>query len=210
MPKTIYIFLLLLVILSNNDGLAQVFEQELRDAIKTKPKAEFRMDSRHSFINQKGVKTVGFKIGMQFADKLSFGLGYNQLWSPLRSSVMNKGVQTEVELSFFTVSPYLEYVFFKDDKWELSIPVQFGFGSSYYLNKSSLVNEQLRKEFVVTYEPAITFQYRILKYFGAGLGIGYRFMIIPNRQLEEQFTSPVYIFKTRIYFQDILRDLNIY
>ena len=60
----------------------------------------------------------------------------------------------------------------------------------------------------MTYEPAITFQYRLLKYFGAGFGIGYRLMVVPNQQLNEKFTSPVYIFKTRIYFQDILRDLN--
>lgn len=188
---------------------AQSFEQELRDAVKTSPKFEYRMDSRHSFINQKGVKTAGIKMGVQFADKLSFGLGYNQLWSPLQNEINVNGIETKVSLGFSNISPYVEYVFFRDNKWELSIPVQLGFGRSFYKNESGLGKKHLRAEFVLSYEPAITVQYRVFKYFGAGLGIGYRFMVISNNQLEEKFTSPVYIFKTTIYFQDILRDLKI-
>lgn len=188
---------------------AQSFEQELKDAVKTSPRLEVRLDSRHSFINQRGVKTAGVKVGIQFADKLSFGIGYNQLWSPLSSTISQNGLQTKVRLGFYNFSPYVEYVFFRDKKWELSIPVQIGIGSSYYSNKSGAGADRLREEFVMSYEPAITFQYRVLKYFGAGFGIGYRLMVVPNQQLNEKFTSPVYIFKTRIYFQDILRDLNI-
>jgi hypothetical protein len=209
MPKIIKVVFVFLLLSSGVCSHAQSFEQELREAVKTKPKLEFRMDSRHSFINQRGVKTAGVKVGIQFADKLSFGLGYNRLWSPLSSTIVQNGVETEVQLGFFNLSPYVEYVFYKDKKWELTIPVQIGFGSSYYSNQTESGKDKLREEFVMSYEPAITFQYRFLSYFGAGLGIGYRFMIVPNGKLEEKFTSPVYIFKTRIYFQDILRDLKI-
>ena len=209
MPKIIKILVVFFLLLSSVGSRAQTFEQELKDAVKTTPKFEFRMDSRHSFINQRGVKTAGVKIGLQFAEKLSFGIGYNQLWSPLSTTIFQNGLETKVDLGFHNVSPYVEYVFFRDNKWELSIPVQIGLGSSYYSNSSGVGAEKLRKEFVMSYEPAITFQYRLFKYFGAGFGIGYRFMFVPNDQLKEKFTSPVYIFKTRIYFQDILRDLNI-
>lgn len=186
---------------------AQTFEEELRSAVKTKPKFEYRMDSRHSFINQTGVKTFGFKLGVQFQDKLSFGLGYNQLWSPLTRDLVIDNLEKEVELGFFNLTPYVEYVFYRDERWELSIPVQIGLGNSFY-RKTSGSGDKIFKEFVLSYEPAITCQYRVLKYLGVGLGIGYRFMIVPNRQIEEKFTSPVFIFKSRIYFQDILRDLK--
>ena len=209
MPKIIKILFAFALLCSFVGGNAQSFEQELKDAVKTKPTFEFRMDSRHSFINQKGVKTAGVKVGIQFAEKLSFGLGYNQLWSPRTGIILENKVETKVQLGFFNFSPYVEYVFFRDKKWELSIPVQIGLGSSYYSIKSGSGKEKLRNDFVMSYEPAITFQYRLLRYFGVGLGIGYRFMVIPNSKLEEKFTSPVYIIKTRIYFQDILRDLNI-
>ena len=200
-------FLFVFICVSNISG--QSFEQELKEAIKTSPRFEFRMDSRHSFINQRGVKTAGFKLGVQFAEKLSFGLGYNQLWSPLSNTISYDSRSVDVELGFWNISPYVEYVFFRDKRWELSIPVQAGLGRSFYKNESELGDPIIRSEFVISYEPAITFQYRILKYFGAGFGVGYRFMVVSNGQLEEQFTSPVYIFKTRIYFQDILKDLKI-
>jgi hypothetical protein len=202
-----FLFCLGLIFVLNTK--AQSFEEELKTAITKKPKLEVRMDSRHSVINQTGVKTVGFKFGIQFDEKLSFGIGFNQLWSPLSRIITDQGIERRVRLAFYNVSPYVEYVFFRDDKWELSIPVQFGFGGSYYKNLEKQGAGQLRKEFVMSYEPAVTFQYRFLKYFGAGFGIGYRLMIIPNQQLEEKFTSPVLIFKTGIYFQDVFRDLNI-
>jgi hypothetical protein len=208
MPKNCKIVFVFLLLFAAMHGGAQSFEQELKDAVKTKPKLEFRLDSRHSFINQTGVKTAGVKVGIQFDEKLSIGLGYNRLWSPLSRVIVQEGTLTKVDLAFHNLSPYIEYVFFRDNKWELSIPVQFGFGSSYYSNKSNVGANKLRKEIVVSYEPAITFQYRFFKYFGAGIGIGYRFMIVGNEQLEEKFTSPVYIFKTRFYFQDIWKDLN--
>ena len=209
MPRIFKIAFIIFLLVSTLGISAQSFEEELKDAVKTKPRLEFKLDSRHSFINQTEVKTIGAKVGVQFADKLSFGIGYNQLWSPLSSTISQNGLETKVRLGFYNFSPYVEYVFFRDRKWELSIPVQIGLGSSYYENKSGVGAEKFREEFVVSYEPAITFQYRLLKYFGAGFGIGYRCMFVPNQQLNEKFTSPVYIFKTRIYFQDIVRDLNI-
>lgn len=185
---------------------SQSFEQELKKAVSKKPKLELRLDSRHSFINQSGVKVFGLKAGVQFDNKLSFGIGYNQLWSPVGKEIVEEGTLVKVELGYSHFSPYLEYVFFRDNKWELSIPVQFGFGNSYYLRKED--SKKINRQFVVSYEPAITFQYRFLKYFGAGLGIGYRLMLKPNRELEETFTSPVYIFKTKIYFERLLKDLR--
>ena len=209
MPIISKIFFAVCIMCSYINSTAQSFEEELKNALKTKPSFEFKFDSRHSFINQRGVKTVGLKIGIQFAEKLSFGIGYNQLWSPLSTTILEDELETKVQLGFYNFSSYLEYVFFKNHKWELSIPVQIGLGSSYYSLNSNGDSDKLRKEFVMSYEPAITFQYWVFKYFGAGFGIGYRFMVIPNNQLKEKFTSPVYIFKTRIYFQDILRDLNV-
>ncbi len=187
---------------------AQEFEAELKEAIRQKPKLELRLDSRNSFINQSGVRVYGLKLGVQFDNKLSFGLGYNQLWSDVKNTIEYKEIEHRSRLRFYNISPYVSYVFYRDEKWELSIPVQFGFGSSFYQNRENFGPDKIHQKFVVSYEPAITFQYRFLKYFGAGLGIGYRLMLKPNRELEERFTSPVYIFKTKIYFQDLLQDIK--
>jgi len=202
------IYLLLLTFGFTFQSYSQEFEKELRTAIQENPKFELRFDSRNSFINQSGVRVYGIKAGVQFDNKLSFGLGYNQLRSSIKNIISYKGVLYNTEIKFYHLSPYLEYVFYKDEHWELSIPVQFGFGSSFYENKEDFGPEKIGQQFIISYEPAITFQYRFLRYFGAGMGIGYRLMLKPNSEVDEKFTSPVYIFKTKIYFQDILRDLK--
>jgi len=186
---------------------AQHFEEELRLALKEEPKFEFKLDSRNAFISNTGVRVFGFKLGLNFDDKLSFGLGYNQLWSNPKNQLFLEGVNYNAEVNYYYFSPYVEYTFYRDEKWEFSIPVQFGLGESWYEFERNGNKLSRSRNFVVSYEPAITVQYTFLKYFGLGAGVGYRLMIVPNHSIEEQFTSPVYIFKFKIFFQEIYHDL---
>lgn len=186
---------------------AQHFEEELRLALKEEPKFEFKLDSRNAFISNTGVRVLGFKLGLNFDDKLSFGLGYNQLWSKPKNQLFIEGVNYNAEVNYYYFSPYVEYTFYRDEKWEFSIPVQFGLGESWYEFERNGNKLSRSRNFVVSYEPAITVQYTFLKYFGLGAGVGYRLMIVPNQSIEEQFTSPVYIFKFKIFFQEIYHDL---
>lgn len=187
---------------------SQTFENDLRKALKSSPKFEFRLDSRNSFINTTSVRVFGIKAGIQYADKLSFGLGYNFLLSNIRKDIRLGNESIEGKLKFRMISPYIEYTFYRDEKWELSIPVQLGFGSSFYQLKGDGFDEKINRQFVISYEPAITFHYRVLRYFGLGMGVGYRLMLKHNSAVEEKFTSPVYLFKFKLYFQDLLKDIK--
>lgn len=185
---------------------AQTFENEIQEAISSKPRLEFKFDGRNTFISQNGVRFFGFKAGLQFDRKLSIGLGYNFLWSELREDVSYAGQLQPSELVFRYFSPYLDYVFYRDSRWQLSIPVQIGLGESFYRPLDGQRNKKLSRGFVASYEPAIAFEYRFLEYFGIGMGVGYRLMLIPNKKVEEQFTSPVYIFKLKVYFERLVDD----
>lgn len=198
----------LIVLLSSGFILqAQNFEEELRTAMKSKPTFEFKLDSRNAFISNTGVRVFGFKLGLNYDDKLSLGLGYNKLWSHPTNQINYEGVEYKANIDYYYISPYLEYTFYRDDVWEFSIPVQFGLGESWYEFESETSKHNIHRKFVLSYEPAITVQYTFLKYFGLGAGVGYRLMIVPNRSIDEQFTSPVYIFKFKIFFQEIYRDI---
>ncbi|MBR9830625.1 hypothetical protein GYB57_00630 [bacterium] len=191
---------------------AQSFERDIRDALKTKPVLDLRLDSRHSFINQSGVNVFGVKGGIEFDRKLRFGLGFNILSTPLRTSIsyLENGIlktSDQARLVFYHVSPYTEYVFYKGERWEVSIPVQFGIGNSYYTLNTDNGRINRNRQFILTYEPAITAQYKILKYFGLGFGVGYRLMIVDNKAVKESFNSPVYIFRFKIFFGEIYKDL---
>ncbi len=187
---------------------AQNFEREIKSALKEKPRLEIKLDSRNSFISSSRVRVFGLKMGVVYDEKISFGIGYNFLFPSLDDRIVNyKNSGVRAELFYRYWSPYLEYVFYEDKRWQLSIPVQFGIGSSFYKTDTPGASEVILKKTVMSYEPAITFQYRFLDYFGAGMGIGYRLMIVPNNTIEERFTSPVFLFKFKIYFQDFYHDL---
>lgn len=192
----------------------QSFEADLRSALKKKPNLDLRSDSRHSFINQSGVSVFGVKGGIEFDRTLRFGLGFNILATKLtRAITFNyEGVSSttnDARLVFYHVSPYVEYVFYQKNRWEVSIPIQFGIGNSYYTYKTESGQRiNSNKQFILSYEPAITAQYKIFKYFGPGLGVGYRLMIVDNSAVEESFNSPVYIFRFKIFFGEIYRDLK--
>lgn len=196
-------FLLFIIpVLLSLPGRAQYFEEEIRSAMKSEARFVAYLDSRGAFINQNGVRVFGVKAGLQFDEKLSFGLGYNQLATNYNNTIEYQGQDRAVELRYWYLSPFVEYTFYRDRQWELIIPVQLGFGESYYQSREPKAN--INYGFVISYEPAIAFQYRFLEVFGAGFGVGYRLMVIPNTQLEERFTSPVYMLKFKVYFDDLM------
>lgn len=202
----IRIFTLFFAFLTVSSSQAQTFENEIKQAISSRPKFEFKFDGRNSFISQSGVRFFGIKAGLQFDRKVSVGLGYNFLWSSLKEDLIKAGQVQSSELVFRYFSPYLDYVFYRDSRWQLSIPVQIGLGESFYRPIEGKQGKRYERGFVASYEPAIAFEYRFLEYFGIGMGVGYRLMLIPNRRVEEQFTSPVYIFKLKVYFERLVDD----
>jgi hypothetical protein len=60
---------------------------------------------------------------------------------------------------------------------------------------------------MLSYEPAMAVEYRLFKYLGLGVGVGYRLMIVNNEPTNYQFTSPVYLLKVRILFSKIYKDV---
>ncbi len=207
MPYTKSLSILFFLILCFCKSInAQYFEQEIKKALKSEPRFIAYFDSRGSFISTNGVRVFGVKAGLQYAEKLTFGIGYNQLASRYTNYIEKEGQTKKVELKYWYISPYVEYTFYRDKQWELMIPVQIGLGESYYETNGD--NKILNFQWVFSYEPAIAFQYRFLEFFGAGFGVGYRLMVVPNTQLEERFTSPVYMLKFKVYFDDLMEKLK--
>lgn len=207
MPYFNRLLITFLVILGSISNMhAQYFEEEIKNALDTEPRFIAYLDSRGAFISTNGVRVFGLKAGLQYAEKLTFGIGYNQLSSQYVNYIQDEGLEKRVELRYWYISPFIEYTFYRDKQWELMIPVQFGIGESYYESTSN--GEIINYSWVASYEPAIAFQYRFLDVFGVGFGVGYRLMIYPNRELEERFTSPVYMLKFKVYFDDLMEKLK--
>ena len=59
---------------------------------------------------------------------------------------------------------------------------------------------------LILYEPAMTVQYRFLRYFAIGAGWGFRLVIQTGDDLGERLTAPVYLFGVRSFIGGMGRD----
>lgn len=183
--------------------------------LKQKPHFFIKLDTRNSFIYNSRVKILGIKAGISFGKRLYIGTGYNQLQPPspnfnrqvyfTNSDNQKDSVTSTLKMYYF--SAQVEYTFYQTRKWELSLPLQFGIGQTYY--KYELAGKRKTKDeshnFI--YEPAVSVQYKIAKWIGVGADVGFRFMLTEDRKLNQKFNSPTYAFKIMIYYSEIFKSL---
>lgn len=173
------------------------------------PRFIAKLDSRGSFINNGSVRLMGVKVGLEHAGRFQYGVGYTFLTTRVeRPWTMGGGEVLPVRLRLGYVGPYAEYAFFQRGHWEVRIPVQLGFGGgSLVLDGPDGHRQQVRRAFIFLYEPAMTVQYRFLRYFGISAGWGYR-LVFTNADLEERLTAPIYILGLKVFFGDLWKDLR--
>lgn len=182
------------------------FESEFKKSFSTKPKFEFKFDSRFSFLRNTEVKTTGIKIGLSFNRKFNVGLGINQLLIRSESQIIEQNDTIPVNLNYGYFSPYFEYVYFSSKRWEFNLSTQIGIGeaSFEYTNVEGKKSKK-DKTTLISYEPAMLIDYKIIKWFGIGTGVGYRLILFKNGNINENFSSPVYVVKLKVYLGAIVR-----
>lgn len=187
-----------------------VFEDEFRKSFKTKPKLDVKFDNRFSFIRDGALKTIGVKVGLNFRRKFKVGLGINQMLVPIETTTFNEaGDEFPVNLEYFYFSPYIEYVYHNSRKWEFSLAIQHGVGgASYQYQNPQGEKIKLQQSMVLSYEPAMLIDYKIVKWAGIGTGVGYRFVYYKETDINERFSSPEYVIKLKIYLGEIVRTIT--
>jgi hypothetical protein len=189
------------------DSIAKHFE--------VKPKFSVRLDSRNSFISSQNAKIIGLKIGWEYNNAVKIGIGYNRLNSKISytkyyfNDEINRYDTLQSFLKFEYLSPFFEYVFFKNNKWEHAIPVQIGIGNSRYeyVDAKGIIHyENFRP--VILYEPLMTTQYKIFPWIGVGTGVGYRLILVGNKQINKNLNSPIYTLRLMVFLGDLYKDLK--
>jgi hypothetical protein len=175
----------------------------LRNVFKEKAKFTAKLDSRNSFITGKSAQIRGVKAGISFGNRFMMGIGYNWLGTEINETIETIHGTKLAEIRFAYVAPFIEYVFYKKNNWQADIPVQIGFGRSLYQYEHFGAKQITARDNVVLYEPSMIVEYQVLGLFGFGGGIGYRLMLKGNRELEQQFTSPMYVIRFRVLFDGV-------
>ena len=198
--------------LNSYSSYAQLFDT-IASSFNYKPKFVFKFDTRNSFITAQKAKIFGIKIGFEYNETVKLGIGFNSLLTEIYTSKrINYGLNeidtVKAQLKFVYVSPYFEYVFYRNKKWEHSIPIQVGFGNSRYEYKKrdgTLIRENYKP--IILYEPAMTTQYKILPWVGIGVGLGYRVLLLRNKDINVNFSSPIYVIKLKLFLGDLYKSV---
>lgn len=203
-----FFLIISLVFISLLSDLHAQFVDSIRACLNKKPKLSLRLDNRNAFVAYYKERIVGIKIGVEFDTRFRVGGGYNFLDSRLSKPqlIYNAGavadtVESVLKMSYFGY--YIEYVFYRTKHWEFGIPIQLGFGNSRfdyaYLGKSYKTD----RRFILVYESSIAGHYKIFPWIGIGAGIGYQLMLVGNPYIPENFNSPIYVLKLKIFLGDI-------
>ena len=204
------VFLLLVTLslffLRSNQTEAQSINlaDSLRNVLKNKPSPTIKIDTRNSFITGQSARILGVKLGLSFGKRLSFGVGYNWLQSEINEPIdLPTGtVVGLVKMKY--IAPFIDYSFYKKGHWEANVPVQIGFGRSYVQLEKSTGRSHVAMGSIMLYEPTMIVEYKVLNLIGLGGGIGYRIMLKNNELLNQQFSSPVYVLRFRVIFDELL------
>ncbi|HIA06213.1 MAG TPA: hypothetical protein EYN71_05855 [Flavobacteriales bacterium] len=192
------------------------FMDDIQASMDKKPRIIFNVEPRKSFIDNSNVTVLGLKIVVEFDKRIRIGGGFNALTSG-HSSNLDKVIYAEngidtmdiAVLNFNYWCYFVEYVLICKPRWEISCPIQVGIGSSHYeYTGENNGLQELQKGAVILLETAVTGHYKIIKWAGIGVGVGYRFMLQNNKGLNQQFNSPIYIFTAKIFLGPIIESFS--
>lgn len=194
---------------------AQPTLDTIRMSLKQKPHLFGKFDTRNSFIDNSRAKIFGLKTGLNYGNRLYFGIGYNQLNPPATdfdkeiyiANATGELEKTTAMLRLVYFSLHAEYVFYQTKHWQLSMPLQFGVGQTYYKYTQFGKRKVIEKDFNFIYEPSISVEYKFVKWGGIGADIGYRFMATNYKSLNQKFTAPTYAFKFLLYYNEIVKSI---
>lgn len=178
--------------------------------LRHKPVPTAKLDTRNSFITGNSAKVYGIKVGLSFRKTLTIGLGYNWIGTDLTEPVRIGPQVFESEIRMRYIAPFVEYSFYKKGNWEAMVPVQLGFGKSFHRINTQNGDLNTNMGRVILYEPGMSIEYKIFGIVGVGGGFGYRLMLKNNKSIDQQFTSPVYVLRFRLIFDEILKQAKAY
>ena len=205
--------LLLLSVLSFSIKANAQFLDTLKYSFHQPPKLYGSLDFSRAIGTNKGTDVIGFRLGVVQNKRLYMGLGYYRLNT---DKVNNITVQTpnatdtvvpaQLKLRFLTLN--VEYVFYRDNKFQMSVPVNLGYGNTFY---QYFISEGQKGK--TTYSGSaittigINANYKIVPWFGFGLGTGYATTMGSNKTASQNFKSVTYSFGINVYFEELYNAL---
>lgn len=180
--------------------------------LKSKSSIDLRLESRYSFINNDFAGISGIRAGVSFRRKLRLGGGVSWLKSDIVENeyIPNDNgilISTPKYLRLAYICLYADFVFYKTKRWQVSVPLQTGIGATWFQYKKGYDLSSNNKKLLLLYEPGISTHFKVFKWFGLGVAVGYRFAIKNNSAISDRLSSPTYAFKILFWADQLYYDL---
>jgi len=190
------------------------FLDSLHMVFNSKSNIDARLESRYSFIRNELISVTGVRLGVAYKRKLRVGGGISWLKSDVpymisKTNSIGETVSEKNYLKFAYLCYYIDFVYYRTKRWQLSVPIQAGTGLSWVQNKTAYyVNRTDKKNLLLLYEPGITAQYKIFRYLGVGSDIAFRFVMKNNKKIGEHLNSPTLSIKVLFWPDQLFYVLN--
>jgi hypothetical protein len=188
-------WLVILFLVTAFAGRSQ-FLDSLNVVFKSKSIIDARLESRYSFIRNEIIAVTGVRLGVAYKRKLRIGGGIswlktNRLYTFDQTNILGQTYEAKRYLKFAYLCYYIDFVYHRTKRWQLSVPIQAGTGLVWFQRESgySLLNSD-RKSFLLLYEPGITVQFKIVRWAGVGGDAAFRFVMNREKKIGEQLNSP--------------------
>ena len=160
-----------------------------------------QLDNRYSSISRNDIFIFGMKAGVQFENLFRAGVGGSVILEPVRITSVNQksGNEEENTMQFWYGSVFGEMIVLKNERWEIFVTNQFGFGSP---NFKKRIDDEIVVDVntnIYINEVSGQLNYTIRPWLGVGAGIGYRNVINNSGEIRRSLNAPVYLGKLIIY-----------
>ena len=167
----------------------------------------FQFDQRYSMVDSRLAGIDGLKLGVEWRGRYRAGGGLYLLSRGVRTvtnEVLPPGTHTE--LRFRYAAAYAEYVIRGNPRWEVSVPVQIGYGR-YYHETVGPAGDRTRSinDRVWLLEPTIGGHYRVFRWIGLGGGVGWREAFSVKAQYANQLNGPIFYGRAKLFLGDFYK-----
>jgi hypothetical protein len=196
--KKIFYITIFLFYCKNTDAQ---FLDSLNLIFKSKSGIDARFESRFSVYKTNLIEISGVRLGIAYKRRLRMGGGVSWLKTNLQTSTLVRNFNGEMEesiryLKLAYLCYYIDFVFHRTKRWQLSVPIQVGAGASWFQKETKYdINNKDPKHFLLLYEPGITIQFKIFKWLGAGGDIAQRFVLRNYKKTSDKLFSPTFSVK---------------
>lgn len=172
-----------------------------------------QFDSRRTFVDREAVGIFGIRSGLQYKNKFELGVGFygsrifeflgKEVEKDYKDKSFDPPEPIPSKVRFDYASVYGEYTVLNNSKWRLTANSQFGIGRvNIFLTDGS---ERRIREGKTLLEHSFKARHHTRPWLDLIGGLGYRYLLVGERQIKDAFNAPIYIISADIDFKRLFK-----